>query len=484
MTFVISVFVLFMQFLWKWVDELVGKGLDIDVISELFSFAALSMVPLALPLSILLSSLMTFGSLAEHYELAALKSSGQSLLRIMRPLIIFACVITIGAFLFSNYLLPYTNLKMLSTLFDIRQQKPALNIKEGVFYNDIDGYSLRIRKIQKDGQNIEDVMIYDHTDQAGNTNLTVAEQGKMYMTPDKRYLVIELRDGCNYEEVWKERDAPRTHPFVRMAFKEEAIRLDLSGFQMQRTDQDLFKENHQMLNGSQLLAYIDTMNMELVEDRTKFYDALTNAYMSRTRTYWNKIDSSKTVVPGGNFIENFNDLERAKLFEVALNNARNCKSSAESKKEEIDAEEHAILRYKIEFWRKYSLSFACLVMFFIGAPLGAILRKGGMGLSVVVSVGFFVLFWVISIVGEKLSKEGIVPPEFGMWLGCIVYLPLGIWLTVKATADSALFDLDSYKQVFRRLNPFRKRKDDEHNKDGHISAGEGLDTLAELNNDQ
>jgi lipopolysaccharide export system permease protein len=446
-----------MQFLWKWVDELVGKGLEMSVITELFSYAMLSMVPLALPMAVLLSSLMTFGGLAEHYELASLKSAGLSLMRIMRPLIIFCSLITIGAFFFSNYLLPYTNLKMLSTLFDIRQQKPALNIKEGVFYNEIDGYSIRIRKIQKDGQNLEDIMIYDHTDQAGNTNLTVAEQGKMYMTPDKRYLVIELKNGCSYEDIWKERESSITHPFVRMNFKNEVIRMDLSGFQMQRTDQDLFKENDKMLNGEQLQAYIDTVSWEIEKDRSQFYDGLTNAYLSRTKKYWNRIDSLKTPVKEGDFLAGFSPVERAKVYEVALNNARNCKQTADSKKEEIEGEEHAVLRYKIEFWRKYSLSLACLIMFFIGAPLGAIIRKGGMGLSVVVSVIFFIIFWVLAIIGEKLSKEGVVPPEFGMWIGCLVYLPLGIWLTIKATADSALFDLESYKQTFRNLFRFRQK---------------------------
>lgn len=458
MTFVISVFILFMQFLWKWVDELVGKGLGADVITELFTYAALSMVPLALPMAVLLSSLMTFGNLAEHYELAALKSSGLSLMRIMRPLIIFSCVVTISAFAFSNYLLPYTNLKMLSTLFDIRQQKPALNIKEGVFYNEIDNYSIRIRHIREDGQSLEDIMIYDHTEQAGNINLTVAEQGRMYMTDDKHYLVIELKNGVNYKDIINEANATFNKPFMRLTFKDQTVRLDLSSFQMQRTDKDLFRENYQMLNGEQLLAYVDTMQMELRDDREGFYSSLTKAYMPKSEKYWKKIDSLKAPAKTENFMNEFDRTQRAKLYELALNTARNCKSAAENKVNEIDAEEKSILRYQIEFWKKFSYSFACLIMFFIGAPLGAIIRKGGMGMPVVVSVFFFIIFWVLSITGEKLAKEGSIPPELGMWIGCIVYLPLGIWLTRKATADSALFDVDSYRQSLQRLNLFRKKK--------------------------
>jgi len=452
---VISVFVLFMQFLWKWVDELVGKGLDSSVVAELFFYASLSVVPLAIPMAVLLSSLMTFGNLAEHYELAALKSSGQSLMRIMRPLIFLAVITMAAAFVFSNYVLPYTNLKMFSTLFDIRQQKPALNIKEGIFYNEIDGYSLRIQKISDDKLNLENVMIYDHTDNMGNTTLTVAESGKMFMTEDKRYLVVELHNGISYKEDWSQQDASVRKPFVRMAFKDQLLRLDLSGFKMQRTEEDLFKDNHQMLNGEQLLDYIDTMELEISRDLEKFYPSLQNAYFTRTDVYWQIHDSLKTVPTAGAMFDTFSKEEKQRVYETALNTARNCKATAESKVNEIEAEERAIIRFEIEFWRKYSLSFACLIMFFIGAPLGAIIRKGGLGMPVIFSVIFFILFWVTSITFEKLSMKGTLPPYIGMWLGCVIFVPLAILLTRKATADANLFDIDSYISVIQK---FFKRK--------------------------
>jgi lipopolysaccharide export system permease protein len=449
-----------MQFLWKYVDELVGKDLDWNVLSELFLFAALTFVPLALPMAVLLSSLMTFGNLAENYELAALKSAGRSLIVIMRPLIFLMIFITIGAFYFSDYLLPYTNLKFLSTLYDIEQQKPALNIKEGVFYNEIDGYSIRINKIDKDGQTLHDIMIYDHHDQAGNTQLTVAEYGKMFLTPDKSFFIIELHNGETFREMWSQQNAYITKPFSRIKFKDQLARLDFSSFKMVRTDQNLFKDGHQMLNGTQLLEAIDTMKWQLDKDKNTFYSGLKMAYFPKSNSYWKMLDTSSTKPKSENLILELAASERNRIYDIALNNARNCKSAADSKVNEIEAQESSILRYKIEYWRKYSLSFACFIMFFIGAPLGALIRKGGLGMPVVISVFFFLLFWVLSIVGEKLAKEGTIPPEIGMWFGCAFFLPLGIWLTKKATADSGMFDsVGLFNRVIGFFTRNKKTKD-------------------------
>lgn len=444
-----------MQFLWKWVDELVGKGLDWHVVAELFFYASLSVVPLAIPMAVLLSSLMTFGNLAEHYELAALKSSGMSLMKIMRPLIFLALGTMITAFIFANYVLPYTNLKMYSTLFDIRQQKPALNIKEGIFYNEIDGYSLRIRKISSDKIGLEDVMIYDHTENMGNTTLTVAESGKMFMTDDKRYLVIELHNGISYKEIWNVENAVQKQPFMRLGFTDQLLRLDLSGFKMQRTEEDLFKDNHQMLNGQQLLDYIDTMQIEIAQDRTNFYPSIQNAYFTRSASYWKINDSLKVTPETGDLFSGFSKEEKLRIYDNALNTARNCKATADSKVNELESEEKSIIRFEVEFWRKYALSLACLIMFFIGAPLGAIIRKGGLGMPVVFSVVFFILFWAVSITFEKLSLKATIPASIGMWMGCIVFIPIAIILTRKATADSSLFDIDS---TFAAIKRFFTRK--------------------------
>lgn len=462
MTFVISVFILFMQFLWKWVDELVGKGLDWKTLSELFSYAALSMVPLALPMAVLLSSLMTFGNLAEHYELASLKSSGLSLLRVMRPLIIFTVIVTIGAFAFSDYLLPYTNLKMLSTLYDIQNQKPELSIPDGVFYNQIEGYTIRVQQKSKDGKGLYGVMIYDQSEGYGNTALTVADSGKMSQTEDKHYLLIELFHGNTYKDITNQERSGITHPFMRTAFKDQVLRLDLSAFKLNRTNEDLFKENQQMLSGDQLVKYIDTMYRRMGEHRDDFYGSMKSGYFMRTDKFCREADTAKTNFSNGNVLDGSTKAEKKKIYEVAINSATNVKSSVESKINELDADKKEILRYQIEFWRKFTYSFACLLMFFIGAPLGAIIRKGGLGMPVVISVIAFIIFWVLSIIGEKLSKEGNVPPEFGMWLGCICFIPLGIWLTRKATADSDMFDPGAITRTIinigRRIPGFRKKR--------------------------
>ncbi len=446
-----------MQFLWKWIDELVGKGLEWNIIAELFSFAALQMIPLALPMAVLLSSLMTFGNMGEHYELAALKSAGFSLIRIMRPIIYFTIALTIGAYMFSNYVLPYINLKAMSTLYDIHQQKPALNVKEGVFYNPgVEGYSIRIGKIEDDGQVLKGVMIYNHSEKAGNVMLTVAEYGKMSITTDNSFLVLELKNGETYRENWDAQNANITKPFMRIKFKEQVTRIDLTGLKMVRTNPELFKENDKMLTGEQLLSYIDTMRQEIAEDKSGFYSSLSNAYLTKTRMYWKSLDSVKTPVKTTNFLAELNAAEKSRAFDLALNNARNCKQNVESQKNQLDSEEKVIIRYKIEYWKKWSLSVACLLMFFIGAPLGALIRKGGLGLPVVISIVFFLLFWVMSIVGEKLAKEGTIPAEFGMWFGCLTFFPLGFWLTKKATADAGIFD--SVGVITRIRNFFRKKE--------------------------
>lgn len=455
MTLLISIFILFMQFLWKWVDELVGKGLGGDVVSELFFFASLSTIPLALPMAVLLSSLMTFGNLAEHYELAALKSSGLSLHKIMRPLLMFTIAISIGAFFFSNYLLPMSNLKMLSTLFDIRNQKPQFLLKDGVFYSGIEGYSIRVNKVDKDGVRLHDVMIYDHTDGQGNTSVTLASEGKMETSKDSRFLNITLFNGRSYSEVTNQDRSWIRRPFMSTTFKQQVVRLDLSSFKMNKTNEDLFKDNQQMLNGTQLLRYIDTARMEIADDRISFAPGLKAQLYSKSDHYF--IDNNRSHAPPatGSALDLFAKTERMKVIDLAANNARNAKSNIESRGNSIDSEEKSIIRYKIELWRKYTLSVACMIMFFIGAPLGAIIRKGGLGMPVVVAVILFILFWVLSITGEKLSKEGSVPPEFGMWLGCAVFLPVSIWLMRRATADASIFDALAFAQRFRGLFAFR-----------------------------
>ena len=457
MTFFIAIFVLLMQFLWKYIDDLVGKGLEWTIIAQLLFWASTTMVPLALPLAILLSSIMTFGNLGEHYELVALKSSGISLQRIMAPLIATTVFIGISAFYFSNNVLPYANLKMGSLLYDVREQKPALNIKEGIFYYGIDDYVIKVGKKDNDGITVRNIMIYNHTSRMGNTDVTLAEKGTMEMTADKRYLLFTLSNGINYSESVDNRKQRSNHPLQRTKFKEDYRRFDLSGFTMSRTNEEFFKDNYQMMNISQLKASHDSLKLKYDTIKDQYIKSLnSNLYYYTTYCDENSdiADTSKPLT--GELLDNFKKNEKFIIVDKAMNMARGMKDHVFFSNEDLKGRQKFITRHEIEWHRKFTLSIACIVLFFIGAPLGAIIRKGGLGLPVVVSVIFFVVYHVISFTCEKMVREGVMPAYEGMWIASAVFLPFGIFLTIKATSDSNLFDVDSYIGFFKRI--FRSKK--------------------------
>lgn len=452
MTLFIAIFVLLMQWLWKYIDDLVGKGLELSLLAQLLFWASTTMIPLALPLAILLSSIMTFGNLGEHYELVALKSSGISLQKIMSPLVITAVCICIMAFYFSNYLLPFANLKMGSLLYDVREQKPALNIKEGVFYKGIDDFVIKVGGKDKDGVTLYNIMIYNHTSRMGNTDLTIAEKGTMEMTADKRYLIFTLTNGINYHENTDAGSRSSARPLQRTMFKEEFRRFDLSGFAMTRTNEEFFKDNYQMMNISQLQFTRDSLGRQLDKLKKRYVASVENNffYTSRyCRTDSGFTDTSKAMT--GEITDNFNEAQRIKIIERAMNLARGVKDQVFFFNSSNKGQTKFLNRYDIEWHRKFTLSVACLVLFFIGAPLGAIIRKGGLGLPVVVSVIFFVIFHVVSFTCEKMVRESVVTAYEGMWIPSLIFLPLGIFLTYKATCDSSLFDVYSYLRFFRRI---------------------------------
>jgi len=445
-----------MQFLWKYIDDLVGKGLEWHVVARLLFYASTTFVPLALPLAILLSSLMTFGNLGERYELVAIKSAGISLSAVMRPLIILSVLISIGAFFFSNNVLPYTNLKFKSILHDVRQQKLALNIREGIFYDDIDGFVMRVGKKESDGSTIRDVIIYDHTSRTGNNNVTKAEWGTMIQSDDGNYLDLTLYNGFNYDEKIDRRNDMK-RPFQRTFFKEQYRRFDLSDFRMMRTDESLFKNHYQMLNLEQLQQSTDSLNKELEEKVENF-----NRTNMLNYTFLNQVDS---IIPldSGIVVKNrlfaLNDLtkeEKLQVIEKALTNSRNARNNVEYERNDQSQRKELIRKHEVEWHLKFTLSFACLVLFFIGAPFGAIIRKGGLGLPLVISVVFFVIYHVISMTGKKSVIAGEMDPMFGMWLSSIVLLPLGILFTYKATNDSPLFDVDVWlRNIIRFFEKFK-----------------------------
>ncbi len=456
MTFFIAMFVFFMMFIFKYIDDFVGKGIDAGILAELFFYFSLTTIPMALPLAILLSSLMTFGNLGEHFELTAMKSSGLSLQKVMSPLIGTTLCLSIGAFYFSNNILPYTNLKAGSLLYDVRESKPALLFKEGVFNNSIQGFSIRVDKKEKDGKTLGDIMIYDHRDMKGNTTVLSAKWGKMEETADKMFLVLSLKDGVSYKEMNDNPKDAQTHPMVRDKFEERIIRFDLSEFKMNRTNEDLFKSNYQMMTLSQLNTVSDSLKRKNEKRKMEFGKHILNSYYSKSNKYMNQMDSSKIDIKSKDYFAALPKAQKLNVIEAATNMVRNAKASAEGMDSEIVGEEYSIFRCNVEWHRKFTLSIACLVLFFIGAPLGAIIRKGGLGMPVVVSVVFFITFHILSITGEKLAKEGEVLPYQGMWMATAILLPIGIFLTIKATSDSTLFDMNAYidpvKKLFKKKN--------------------------------
>ncbi|MCD4724224.1 MAG: LptF/LptG family permease [Bacteroidales bacterium] len=455
LTFFVAVFILLMQFLWKYIDDLVGKGLEWYIVLELLFYASSTFVPLALPLAILLSSIMTFGNLGEHYELVAMKSAGISLWKIMRPLIILTIAISGIAFYFSNNILPVANLKFKSLLYDVRKQKLAFDITEGIFYNGMDGIVMRIGKKEKDDRSIRDVMIYNHLNKQGNTDLTVADSGRMEASPDGRYLIFHLFNGYNYQEKTDQKNYRKNRQFQKTKFSEEYRRFDLSDFTMKRTDENLFKNNYSMLNIAQLNDAIDSLGKIYSRKKDDFSGDFTRHYQ-----YYSMIDSAVYFKHSGIDslalpLEGLSKATKVNIIQRAMNKARGVKNNIEWHIRDYESKREWLSKHMVAWHKKFTLSFACLVLFFIGAPLGAIIRKGGIGLPVVVSVIFFVLFHIITITGEKSAIAGAIKIEYGMWVASAVLLPLGIFLTFKATSDSPLLDFDIWK---RKIGKLARRK--------------------------
>jgi lipopolysaccharide export system permease protein len=450
-TFFIVMFILLMLFLFKYIDDLIGKGFEWYVILELLVYASATNVAMALPLAILLSSIMTFGSLGENYELVAIKSAGISLQKAMMPLIIVVGMLSLAAFLFSDYWLPKANLKMGSLLYDVRNQKAAFLINEGIFNTSIPGYAIRVQKKDPD-QTLHDVLIYERNTSSGNINVLMAKEGQMFTTDDDQLLVLKLKNGKRFEETPGSAGTynPRQR-LMRTEFKETEQRFDLSGFQMKRTDEELFKSNYAMMNIRQLKFYLDSFNVKGDSNlRSAYTDLAQIAKVYRLDTL-NKKTPAKPMKAYRDVLDLIPKDRRVQSLQTAKDQIRSVKDVL-NRKQLFEMDNEVRLRgFLIELNRKFTMAVSCLVLFFIGAPLGAIIRKGGLGLPVVMSVLFFLIYHIISTIGEKSVKEGSLSPFLGMWVAIICLSPLGIFLTYKATVDSVLFDLDIYKRWFKRI---------------------------------
>ena len=447
-TFFIALLVLIMQFFWLWIDDFVGKGLSIGIIVEFIGYQTAALVPLALPLAVLLSSLITFGNLGESFELVAIKSAGISLLRFMWPLFIVSLLLCFSAFLFDNYIMPVAELKSRTLLGDIYRKQPAFELKEGVFYNKIQGFAIKIGKKENDSI-IRDVIIYEKGGPLQD-NFIIAKSGVMRVTDNSRYLEMTLKDGWRYQE---RGDTYLNSDFIRLGFKEYTKQFDLSSLQLNRSS-DTVQNNQLIRNLRQLDNAIDSMKQALVQIDTRlkkeeFPDFSFSAYLANG---WKQPGTPKLKSPAS-FDELLPDSIRSTINEKAYSKVIVAKSTNDMLAADYEAKSTDLRMHQIEWHRKIALSVACIVLFLIGAPLGSIIRKGGLGNPLVFSILFFLLFYFLSNTGQKFAKEGTMSPFLGMWASTFVLLPIGFFLTYKALKDSQLFNKEFY---FRLGGNFRK----------------------------
>ncbi len=462
LTFFIVMFVLMMNFVWRYIDDLVGKGLSAGIIIELMSYVMANMIPMGLPLSMLLAAIMTMGNLGENYELLAMKSSGLSLIKITKPLIIVVGLISIGSFFIGNNLVPYANRRMFSILYDIKQQNPTLEFQDGLFFNGIPNMSIRVNTQDPQSGLLHDVLIYDNRLPNGNMNTVVADSGYIRLSDDKRFLLVTLFRGETYEQTrnsqWFTQSKLQHHTFD---LQKQII--SMAGFAMGRSDASEFS-NSQTKNINQLQHDIDSLEVSVNSATTRSYEPLLKEQIfTRDNTVLALPDSLKIDKRGfreAMYLDSLPQLsirDKERIWNQARSLASNSRTMFSFDESNAKDALNQLYRSRVEWHRKMSLPISILIFFLIGAPLGAIIRRGGLGLPVVVSVIFFVIYYIISITGEKFAKEGTWDAVYGMWLSSIILTPIAIYLTYKATNDSALLDTDWYagkiKLVTDRIEP-------------------------------
>ena len=455
LTFTLSVLVLLMQFVWKYVDDLVGKGLEFSVIAELLMYASATFVPMALPIAVLFASIMTMGNFGEKYELVAMKAGGISVRRAMMPMAVVVVLLTGMAFYFANNVMPTAMLKYRMTLYDITRKKPAVNIRPGEYYKEFDGYVIRVGSKGRDGRTLQDIIIYDHSRGANATTVIVAQRGFMETSPDNQYLKFTLYDGYSYSEESSGENF-RTRPLTSIGFRQQSLNFDISSFAYNKSVEENFKGSYQMMNINQLDTTIASLERGLVERTGQWHTNMVGNLRA-----WSKYTSSDSLqhsakpVSVDSLLNSLPGRDRRMVRLHARNIVVSAQQDAKMYGDMITDDHEYINRHYIEWHRKFTLSIACLLLFLIGAPFGSIVRKGGLGLPLVASVGFFVLYYVVGMIAEKAVRESALGPE-GMWISSLVMLPIGIVLTLQATTDSSFFDGASWGKFFRRL--FRRGK--------------------------
>ncbi|MBQ0080405.1 MAG: LptF/LptG family permease [Alistipes sp.] len=452
LTFFIIIFILMMNFVWRYIDDLVGKGLEAGVIIELIMYATVNMIQMGLPLAILLATIMTMGNLGENYELLAMKSAGMSLMRIISPLIAVVGLISIGSFFIINNLVPYSNNRMFTIIRDIKQQNQALVFQDGLFFNGIDDMSIRVEHQDPDTHLLTNVLIYDNRSVGGNMTTTLADSGYIRLSDDKRFLLVTLYSGHTYEQTrnsqWYNKSTLRHHTFLRQDGK-----IPVDGFDFERSDDNLYAGNAQTQNINELQHSIDSLELKLNELTTSSYKPLmaehlfvkdAYAVIKKDSLYTDRSEKKYDALLVDSVV-NLSVREKNRLYQAAVTSARTAQSSFSFDENTSKEVLNQLYRSRNEWHRKLALPVSILIFFLVGAPLGAIIRKGGLGMPIVISVIFFVIYYIISISGEKYAKEGTWSSTLGMWISTIILTPLAVYLTYKATNDSALLDFDWYK---------------------------------------
>lgn len=468
--FFIVQFVLMMNFVWRYIDELTGKGLAVSTIAELFICGSINMIPLGLPLAMLLSAIMTLGNIGESFELLAMKSAGLSLMRILRPMLVVVGMVSVGSFFISNNLVPYTNERMYDILYDVREQRQELKFQDGMFFNGLPDMSIRVEHQDPNTQLLRDVLIYDTRAENGDMTTTLADSGYIYMSDDKAYLYVTLFNGQTYEHTrnsqWYDRNTMREHQFER---QDGTFPMNEVGAGGGRNTQYTESQTRNMIELEELM---DSLQVTIDKSSlTAFVPMLKECIFSRDTTIIpnDSIRYNRSEYKAFNFYDSLKNIsmrDHAKVYSTALNASRSAQGTHSFDEYSSKTALTQLYRAEVEWHRKLTLPALIIIFFVIGASLGAIIKKGGLGTPIVISVIFFVIYYVISIPGEKMAKEGTMESVVGMWFPLVLLTPIAIYLLRKATNDTSLLDMDWYdvklrklrKSISKRLPGWIKRK--------------------------
>ncbi len=473
-TFLVCLFVVLMQFLWKYVDEMVGKGLEVSVLAEFFFYAALSLISMALPLAILLSSLITFGNLGEKLELLAMKAAGISLFRIMRPYVVFISALSIGAFFYSNVAMPKIQTKLWTLLFSMRQKSPEVEIPEGSFYQGIEGYHIYVKEKDKKTKLLKNIMIYDFSNGFSNSVVMAADSARLKVASDKQSLILELHSGESFENLKKQNSSGKNVPYRRETFtyKEVLIEFDAN---FNKVDESVMSNRYMGKNLNELTVCIDSMQAHTDSISARYYDLYQKHFFDRGSTNAHTIsqnsDKNLSEYTLDKLVGNRSTVAQLEITERAQRQVDKMKMDLPFIHSVKYGDERRIHRFDIERHRKFTLSFACLVFFFIGAPLGAIIRKGGLGLPVVISVVLFIIYYIIDNTGYKMAREGVWYVWQGIWLSSFILFPLGITLTYLAATDRTL-NIPAPKTLSANLKQWIKSVFKKKNKSGDANSND------------